>query len=438
MALFLNLGVTTRAEVIELEIKRVQQQGAYLCWAAVSEMAINHFKVTHPAVTQGQLAAYRLWQKLTPEEIALANRNPRFTAEVESCRVVPTPVCDRRDDALLLGLDYRSSTSRPLNQDQFFSQLKSDKPILLRWSFGDGDASGPAGDHYVSVIGINTDSEQILIWDPWPVEQDAALNRSGHEKWISQTTYEALDLVMGVVITHVSEVFDLEPISSDRVDLRMVSDVEPAMSRRPPLIERRETRASPLRPVGFREALRSSASLSKRSETLKRKPAIRGIPSEISERRVGEPLPIVTLSPRDLSPREIDVAKLLQPVTSAVLYPVIADAQVVDAYLATLGPRGWEERGYASTEVARRINEQRARIGGEANDLYILAVPAWGTFFLAQGFGATAKLTAIATTTFSQAGSTLPASTLLKQMATDLQARERRVPQDSFPVRPPL
>ena len=53
----------------QLLIKGVPQTGSQLCWAAVSEMIINHMNSTTTDVSQRQLAAYNAAGTRTPEEI---------------------------------------------------------------------------------------------------------------------------------------------------------------------------------------------------------------------------------------------------------------------------------------------------------------------------------------------------------------------------------
>lgn len=419
---------------IELNIERVAQQREFLCWAAVSQMAVNHLSATVPNVTQGQLAAYRLLNKSTPQEIAFANNNSLFTESVESCRVIPTKLCNRRDEPLLLGLSFRSTHSGPLERKELLSQLSADKPVLLKWHFGGDVASELAGHHYLIVIGIDTDADELLIWDPWPAELNPSVDEDRSE-WITYQEYRTLDFAMGAQVTHASEILDLKRIPSAPVNLAAKTNIAPASVRRAPPIGRRRIEVLPVRSMSFDEAIEASAGVAKSAEALQRDPSTRGTPVEVGARSVGPGLPIVAVSPADLMPGRIDLRAMLRQVTNAVLYPVIADDRVVDAYLAVLGPRGWEERGYASTEVTRRLTEQRSQIGGDSDDVYVLAVPAWGTFFLGQGFGSGARLTPIATTSFSDAGRTLPALTILERMAIELHASETPDPADRPPVR---
>ena len=430
-----HIASVGQAEHRELAIEGVPQRGAKLCWAAVSQMAINHLESTEPSVTQGELAAYQLWKKLSPEAIAVANNDPDFKADVAACRVTPNARCDQRGNALLLGLDYDSTTNGPLPRSDLIAQLRSDRPVLLEWHFAEHSSTRPVFGHYVSVIGFDSNTDEFLIWDPWPFERQTSFDRGKHKKWITYDEYQDPHLAMGAGVSHVSEIFNLEKRADVPFDLRVVANVQPVSLPIPPPVSLRPVPPVSIRTTTFRNALAATTPLSKNAKALKRKPSIRGVASEVGSRTAGEPLPIVVLSPSDLKPKAIDVEKLLRPITRAVLYPVIADKQVVDAYLATMGPKGWEERGYASTEVTRRLEEQRARLDGSSNDMYVLAVPAWGTFFLAQGFGSAAKLTPIATTTFSEAGRTVSATSMLEKMASDLQTVERRTP-DLIPARP--
>ena len=219
LAFLLHCAGAARSEHLELAIERVPQRGAKLCWAAVSAMAINHLKSTAPTVTQGQLAAYRLWHKLTPEAIAFANRDPDFIADVETCRVMPTAACDERGEPLLLGLDYDSSTTEPLMRSELITQLKANTPVLLKWHFAQRSSTRPVFGHYVIVIGFDTSSDEFLIWDPWPFEQQGSSTQGNRANWFSYAEYEQPHLAMGAGVSHVSEVFNLRRPASVPIDL---------------------------------------------------------------------------------------------------------------------------------------------------------------------------------------------------------------------------
>jgi len=419
---------TVHTAVIELPIEGVPQKGANLCWAAVSEMVVNHFASTRNPVAQGQLAAYNFEERLTLDEIQDGNRRQAFRDLVQSCKDEPAN-CDGRGFPMLLGLTS-DPTSAALDPEALMGQMRNNKPVLINWSFPETTTSGlPTFGHQLLVVGFDDDDDRVLVWDPWPYDLGPPSIPARGPEWIAYARYANPENAMGGDVTHVSELINVRPDAAAPVDPEKIPTASPvspmAGQRLQPPAPRSTPISAPARAVSFEDAIRATESLSRSAEALKPKPAIRGRQHGNQDRTVDRPMPIVVLSPEDLLAPQIDLDRLLRRVTHTVLYPVLSREEVVGAYLAKMGSDGWAERGYASTEVTRRLVQQRRNLGGHASDFYVVAVPAYGTFFLARGVGASTQLTPIAKTTFSEVGRTDRADAILPRMAADMRADRR-------------
>src|SRR5262249_11531807 len=111
---------------------------------------------------------------------------------------------------------------------------------------------------------------------------------------------------------------------------------------------------------------------------------------------VGVPFPIVGLGFRQLLSASGDPTVLLSGTTSAILYPVESQGEVVDAYLTLLMDGGWQRGGYANLEITRRLVKERAQQAAKQHipldSFYMVSVPGEVAFFAAYGKGNKASL----------------------------------------------
>jgi hypothetical protein len=131
-----------------------------------------------------------------------------------------------------------------------------------------------------------------------------------------------------------------------------------------------------------------------------------------------------------------DPTALLTGMTSAILFPVESQGEVVDAFLMLFIDGRWQVRGYANLEITQRLVAFRARYAAlkhlPVDRFYMVSVPGEVAFFAAYGKGKQAILIPASTdpSMDAHAGVAVPAERQLKNLIVaikrDLERHERR------------
>jgi hypothetical protein len=149
-------------------------------------------------------------------------------------------------------------------------------------------------------------------------------------------------------------------------------------------------------------------------------------------RTLGVPFPIVGLGFQRLLRAVGDPTRLLDGGTSAILFPVESQGEVVDAFLLLFRERRWRRAGYANVEITRRLVDVRARYAAQRHlplhKFYMVSVPGEVAFFAAYGQRKKAVLIPASTdpTIDAVAGNAVPAGEQLLKLIAVIQNDLRR------------
>jgi hypothetical protein len=118
--------------------------------------------------------------------------------------------------------------------------------------------------------------------------------------------------------------------------------------------------------------------------------------SGAAPRSLGVPFPIVGLGFQQLLRAVDNPTGLLAGTTSAILFPVESQGEVVDAFLMLFIEGRWQRGGYANLGITQRLVDVRARYAAQQHvsldSLYMVSVPGEVAFFAAYGKGKQAVL----------------------------------------------
>jgi Peptidase_C39 like family len=441
------------AEVILPLVDLEPQYASQLCWAAGDTIAVNSFFTascqaggTPGRISQAIDAAYYnlnitslagLQGAIASEPVAVANVLTACEANIQICNSASTPI--------LLGLTFQTNSgSSGLSWTAAKQQIDNGHPFLFVWNYpSTGSTSKPIGLHQLVVIGYSDDSgQQLVIWDPWPVPENAptavpgcgpvnvglsaAQLTAGHRKPIDFSVYSDPESDMGVDARHDLDQFNLA--LAPTVEIPQPPNLH-VFNGEQPLPPWRGVHALAQRAAGesFTAALRSTLA---EGERLARKEKL----------VIGVPFPIVGLGLDQLRRVGSDPARLLTHKTSTVLFPLESNGMVVDAFLMLFRDGTWRRGGYANTEITRLLVQ--ARLGYAAahrlppKDFFMVSVPGLAAFFAAYGTGRKAVLIPASSDPLigAVAGSAIPAATELTRLSKTIAqeesgARNRTLPQ---------
>jgi hypothetical protein len=443
------------------------QYESKLCWAASDLLAVNHFYPKCPSSTGTSTATLPLF----PTSQALdAAYNTSAKSGAASVGWYFTNVCAPQlgncndwGDPPLNGLTYKWNTgTNGLDWGTMKQQIDAGRPVLFRWKYPPDGVSptSPVDDHEMVVTGYSDDSgtQQLQIFDPWPVPdvlppqiQPACGPDTGvqftenHRRWIDFTVYSNPKSDMGVAAEHDKDQWDLKPVAPDAPVLTVESvapttaPLPPFHTPQPPVVAPPPFHTPPPPSVtapqlSFARAL-STALPHSRQLNLQTP----GTPP----RSLGVPFPIVGLGFVQLLHAANDPTSLLAGTTSAILFPVESQGEVVDAFLLLFTREHWERGGYANIEITRRLVKVRATYAAKQNlpldNFYMVSVPGEVAFFAAYGKGKQAILIPASTDPSIEAfaGQPVPAEKQLKELILSIQRDLLRHPDRTrIPVRP--
>jgi hypothetical protein len=439
------------------------QYASRLCWAAAEVLAVNQFYPNCPPTTstppatpaffstsQGLEAGYHGWNYSTSSP-------PLSTLSwfLSTCEgnIQRKPDCNDWDSPQLYGLtfkwgkDFNDSNGSPdpdgLNWEAITQEIDNGRPVLFKWGYLlDGTGTSPVAKHQLVVIGYSDDdgSQQLQIWDPlpWPDPLPSQVPACGpasdvvvtsdHNRWIPFSTYRNPLNDMGGQVTALHDL--------DQWDLEMAAPI--ARARGAPVLVRYDEAPPPATPapvhklphpppqapvqVSFAKALSVALPESRRLDLQ--------VPGA-APRSLGVPFPIVALGFQQLLGAADHPSSLLTGTTSAILFPVESQGEVVDAFLMLFMEGRWQRGGYANLGITRRLVNVRARYAKgqqvSLDSFYMVSVPGEVAFFAAYGKGKQAILIPASTdpSIDAVAGKGVPAEpqlrTLIHVIQRDLQ-----------------
>jgi hypothetical protein len=439
--LVMTVPLMARAASKNLELTDAEPQYANkLCWAAADVLAVNNFyphcpppastPTANPALfpTSQALDAAYSWKHTSGSTTPLGTYLSHCETMIGNCNEWGIPP--------LNGLTFRSGTDPVgLDWDTMKQQIDAGRPVLFVWDYPSNGTGGssPVGLHELVVIGYSDDSgtQQLQIWDPWPAPDPLPSEApacgpaggvqvtQGHNQTIDFRTYGDPVSDMGVSAVHVQDQWDLAASAVPNAPVLTVDGGATAPFQKLPHPPQRA-----LRQVGFAEALHAALPQSRRLNLQ--------VPGA-APRSLGVPFPIVGLGFQQLLSAAVDdPIGLLAGGTSAILFPVESQGEVVDAFLLLFMKRRWQRGGYANVEITRRLVDVRARYAAQRrlplHNFYMVSVPGEVAFFAAYGKGKKAVLIPASTDPTIDAvdGNAVPAGEQLRKLIRAIQSDLRR------------
>jgi hypothetical protein len=452
LLIVMTLPLMARAASKNLVLTDAEPQYANkLCWAAADVLAVNNFYQHCPTSTAPTPALYPTSQALE------AAYHKWVKSGVASLSWYLTTICEPQIGNCndwgvppLHGLTFKWATdSLGLDWDTITQEIDAGRPVLFMWDYpsnGTGTSS-PVGLHELVVIGYSDDTgvQQLQIWDPWPVptplpsEVPACGPASGvqvtnnHSRPIDFSTYQNPVSDMGVTAVHANDQWDLEMIAPEAPVLTVDGGTPPAPPPPPLLHKFAHPPAKISVQLSFAKALGTALPPSRQLELQV---------SGTAPRSLGVPFPIVGLGFEQLLRARDDPTRLLAGTTSAILFPVESQGEVVGAFLMLFMEGRWQRGGYANLEIAQRLVDVRARYAARRHvpldSFYMVSVPGEVAFFAAHGKGKQAVLIPASTdpTIGAVAGVAVPAGQQLHKLILAVQHDLQRHPgrgRDSLP-----
>jgi hypothetical protein len=412
MVLALAAPLPVVAAKVVLPLTDLQPQYAsQLCWAAADTIAVNSFYAyTNPSscltgttpghTSQSVEAAFRKAGATSLASVGMLL--PAVASALSACES-NIQVCNESGTPILPGLTFHSTANGDsLTWTVAKQQIDGGHPFLFQWNYPPGGGSSrPSGLHELVAIGYSDDSgQQLIIWDPWPVPKtlpsavaacapDPAISsqqQTAHTHTIDFTVYADPESDMGVDAAHVGDQYDIAlPVSAPVPDAPVLT-VDGAQAPSPPAPKKKLVRVRQDSGVSIdmarKYALPSSmrtAMLNEPSQNANSSPA----------QTIGVPFPIIGLGLEDLRGTELNPLELLTRTTSAVLFPLESNGEVVGSFLMLLRDGKWHRGGYSNTEITKLLVQARSNYAKKENlspeTFYLLSVPGRAAFFAAHG-----------------------------------------------------
>jgi hypothetical protein len=450
-----------------------------LCWAAADVLAVNHFYPNCPAPTstpppppplyptsQALEGAYHMWVKsggVPPQwDTTGAAALSWYVSKVCEPQIGN---CDDWGIPPLNGLTFKWGSEFPnaqhpdplgLDWPTMTQEINAGHPVLFVWNYASDGTSpnSPVGNHQLVVTGYSDDTgtQQLQIWDPWPVPDPlpSKVPECGPASGVQATDTHSRQIPFSTYRTPVNDIG--VPVTAvhyrDQWGLTMGGQRPPPVPNPPVVtVDEGPPPAPPPPPPPFPKpsAVPSEQSFAKALSMAL--PASRKLDLQISgaaPRTLGVPFPIVGLGFVQLLRAADDPTRLLAGNTSAILFPVESQGQVVDAYLLLFMRGGWQRGGYANIEITRRLVNVRAAYAARQHlpleNFYMVSVPGEVAFFAAYGKGKKAILIPASSdpTIGAFAGVPVPANRQLRELILVIQRDLLRHPEAGrSPVRRP-
>lgn len=436
MPAMLLCAATAQAATKTLEMPREKQLEGNWCWAAVSTMAVNSFPMTLPLgqpITQRTTVILRqagIRNETEYTDAAFTGAGP--------CTAVGT--CGGSNTAFLYNA---RGTAVPagmvLTKKAFNFEIGVRKrPVIINWRYSPTGSGGgtPDGRHMLIITGYNTSNGKVRLFDPWPVDSGQAENPNHkRERWIKYETYvdPVMDMGQPVAAMHELDLYQLRRYDQDTpAELDDYPKNSLAQIGAPRSAGMFAARARPIRAESFAASeVPGTASAEPHGRIAQAKPdlglqrvdfaaAIAAtkpqIDKYVAHLRVTLPdgkdvwgrkrlkaataFPLVTLDTDQILTRRDKQEALLDRKTSVLLVPVIDTRtdEVIDSFLIYNQQGTWKVGGYANTEIAAVLVEQRKAFSSEQRrpeDFFVVSVPEQAAFYFAHGAPGAVQLVSV-------------------------------------------
>ncbi len=378
-----------------LDIRKEAQVANQLCWAAVSTMAVSAFDDPElDALSQGDivilekariktLAERNIAKMATPVTTREKTLHNRLSNAASTC--ANTQNCNSSSLELWL-FDVKSTrvtAGKVLTPEHFRKEIEDRaRPVAIRWEYqGKKPANGRirTGDHSLIIMGYNSGTGELRVFDPWPAISDPDPVVAPHEKWIPYSLYLNPESAEGMDAVAKHEF--------DEYKMRRAGESAPtgypALDPVPPTVAPGENS------VTFGREIRD---LPESIDKVMRTHVVRNSSGRVIQGpyRAGAPIPIVVIEASELVAAEHDIDSLFVPETSAVIVPVLdRKGALIDSIQMLHEPRGWRAGGYSNNKIASLLSQAREMHGAERRDprgFYLVSMPELSTFYVAHGF----------------------------------------------------
>jgi hypothetical protein len=430
-------AATVHAAPKTLEMPREKQLQGTWCWAAVSTMAVNSFPMKLPngsPITQRTTVILKEAQILNETDYTQS----RFDS-VGGCTAFGS--CGGSHDPFLYNARAtRVPPGKVLTKKLFaFEIVERKRPVIITWDYGQsgGDAT-PAGLHLLIITGYNPSNGKVRVFDPWPVDSGSGDDPRRHkrERWIPYNTYRdpVMDMGQPVTAVHDQDLYQLrrfdeeQPAELDHYPKLGTLAQQPGTRRPGSFVAlgrpiRAETFAAgevansagaePHRPVAqtkrdlglqrvdFTAALAATRSqidayVSKLTVTLADGTNVRGK----KRLKAATAFPLITLNTSQVLINREKHEALFERKTSVLLVPVVDTRtnEVIDSFLIYNQQGDWKIGGYANTEIAEVLVQQRKSFTNQqrrAEDFFVVSVPEQAAFYFAHGAPGSVQLVSV-------------------------------------------
>jgi hypothetical protein len=376
-----------------LEVKREQQQGTNLCWAAVSTMAVRAFQTERPDpdITQQLTVVYGLSQVHNRVQ-KWVTRRINFNNFERRCSDLAQ--CDRAFEPWLYRIDSdQVGDGLVLPEAAIAHEIGQGKrPVIIRWNYSGITPPRddlPKTEHALIITGYDPDNHLVRIFDPWPPLNPARPASPPNEKWHPYAVYVDPRVGLGMPITaiHKHDIYKMRRIN------------KPAPEGVPAPVPLAAARPVTLTPVTFVAALDGAKPV---IEEAMRRHVVRGSDGRplAGEFIAGAPIPIVAISQAALVDAREQPERLLAQRTSSLVVPITRQGgqDVVDSILVYHDAGAWTAGGYSNTAIVRLAAEARRELalqGKTESGFYLVSLPERPAYFAGHGEGADAMMASL-------------------------------------------
>jgi hypothetical protein len=394
LALAVALVAESAAAAVDVPYTPTPQRASLLCWAATTQMVADAMTPPHP-VDPDELYKIVAQAFVPVGDPLFDGRVQACKMSIKSCDTTFSPILDKMGFTFL-NTNTSAHPAQSLTQDELRTELDHGRLMIFGWEYAD---SSRGGLHLMLIAGYHltaSGSLRLHIYDPLPVDIGSAQTITYNNYTVA--TPKDLHNDMGLPYAQSMNYYDIQyqggsrplPPSNFLVEggANSTAPLPPAPA--PPVAAHsRESVAlgaaiQESRPSALRELAQFDAEDYSPPHGQQAKPS------------VDKPFPIVALGLDELrAAAGAPTAQLLRAESGVVLYPVLAAGKIRDSFLLIKRGTNWIRGGYANTAVARLLVEQRnrrANSGRPQSASYLVSVPEFGVFFLAQGSGDDATL----------------------------------------------
>jgi hypothetical protein len=431
-------AATVQAAPKTLEMPREKQLDSTWCWAAVSTMAVNSFPMTLPGgapIDQRTTVILKQARIKNEEEFSAT----AFKDAKAACSA-PGGCAGSNDPFLYNALATSVPAGKVLTKKVFNFEIGVRKrPVIINWDYAPSanGSGGPQGRHLLIVTGYNPSNGKLRLFDPWPVDNGQGDNpRRKRERWIKYETYldPVMDMGQPVTAMHKLDLYQLRRFNEEQPaelnDYPKLGTLtrETTTPRANVFVDgsrpiRAETfaagegagpvSAEPHRPdvkakldlglqrTDFAKALADTRPMIAKhvahlTVTLADGTNVRGR----KRLQAATAFPLITLDTTQILTYSAKQDALSERTTSVLLVPVIdtRTSEVIDSFLIYNQAGTWKIGGYANTEIAEVLVQQRKAFTTEqrrAEDFFVVSVPEQAAFYFAHGTPGAVQLVSV-------------------------------------------